>query len=56
LTSAGSYFLQADEVVATDPMGALDPGTASQDDLPRAFALASTLDRASASPTVGATR
>jgi hypothetical protein len=54
LTFSGSYFLQADEVVATDPMGALDPGAASQVDLLGASAPTSTLDQAPVSPAVGA--
>jgi hypothetical protein len=56
LTSGGSYFLQADEVVATDPMGALDPCAASQGDLPVLSTPASTLDRVPASLTDGVVR
>jgi hypothetical protein len=56
LTSGGSYFLQVDEVVATDLMGALDLGAASQADPREASAPASTLDQAPDSPVVGAAR
>jgi hypothetical protein len=54
LTSGGSYFLeQAEEVVATDSMGALDPSVASHADPPWTPASAFALDQAPSAPAAG---
>jgi hypothetical protein len=55
LTSGGSYFLeQAEEVVATDSMGALDPSVASHVDPPWTPASAFALDQAPSALAAGA--